>query len=121
MGNDQRPADRKDDIATTSVGILSAHLFWIAIGPCALAILLFSIAQAGSGWLTGLDLGLFAVVILTLGARWIDQRSGQSTTVYGEPASWADYRRFAMTLPLVAGVAWVMANVIGNHLWTMGG
>jgi hypothetical protein len=119
MTNDCSPENKKDQVATTSLGIVGVHLLWLFIGPFALLLFLMNIARTGSGWLTGLDLGLLIVVILMLCARWIDQRSGQATTVYGEPSTWADFRRYALTLPVLAGVAWIVANVIGNHILTM--
>jgi hypothetical protein len=121
MSNDHRQEGQKDNVVVTSLGVVGVHLLWMFVGPLALGFLLFSIAQSGSGWLTGLDLGLLLVVVLMLCARWIDQRSGQATTVYGEPSTWATFQRYALVMPIVAGVAWIVANVIGNHLLTMWG
>lgn len=72
-----------------SLGIVGVHLLWMFVGPFALVLLLMSIVETGSGWLTGLDIGLLIVVVLMLCARWIDQRSGQASTVYGEPSTWS--------------------------------
>lgn len=115
MANDRRPENPKDQIVITSLGIVGVHLLWLFIGPFALGVLLLGIVRSGNGWLTGLDLGLPIVVVLMLCARWIDQRSGQAATVYGEPSTWADFRRYALSLPALVGAAWIVANVIGNH------
>jgi hypothetical protein len=119
MTNDHRPENHKDQVVTTSIGIVGAHLLWMFVGPFALGVLLLIIVRSGSGWLTGPDLGLLIVVVLMLCARWIDQRSGQATTANGEPSTWADFRRYALTLPVLAGSAWVVANVIGSHFLAM--
>jgi hypothetical protein len=92
-----------------------AHLTWFFVGPLALLLMLFSIARAETGWVTILDAVFFALVGLTVWCRWYDQRSGQATTSYGEPATEADCRRYMLRMPVVAGVAWIAANVIGNH------
>jgi len=115
MNNNRRPENQNDQVVTTSLGILWVHLLWFIIGPFVLVLLLMSIVETGSGWLTGLDLGLLIVVVLMLCARWIDQRSGQATTASGGPSTWADFQRYALALPVLAGAAWIIANVIGNH------
>ncbi len=105
----------------TSFGVLIAHVMWFFVGPLALLLTLYSIAQAGTGWATVLDAVFFVLVGLTAWCRWFDQRSGQATNCYGEPATWADCRRYMLWLPVVAGVAWIIANVIGNHFMAMWG
>ncbi len=121
MANDHRPENQRDQVVTTSLGVVGVHLLWLFVGPIAMGGLLLNIAQSGTGWLTGLDLGLLAVVVVMLCARWLDQRSGQATTVYGEASTWADVRRYALLMPIVAVGAWIVANVIGNHLLTVWG
>jgi hypothetical protein len=116
MTNERRPEYQGDQVSGTSLGIVAAHLLWMVVGPFALGALLLGIVKSGSGWLTGLDLGLLIAVVLMVCARWIDQRSGRGTTVYGEPSTWADFRRYALILPVLAGAAWFVANVIGNYL-----
>jgi hypothetical protein len=107
--------------AITSFAVMIAHITWFFIGPMVLLLTLFSIVNAGTGWATVLDIVFFVLVGLTVWCRWFDQRSGQATNSYGEPATWADCRRYMLWLPVVAGVAWVVANVIGNHFMTMWG
>jgi hypothetical protein len=99
----------------TGFGVLFAHVTWFIAGPLVLLLTLFSIVNVGTGWATVLDAMFFVIVGLMLWCRWFDQRSGQSTTGYGEPSTWADFRRYVMWMPVVAGVAWIVANVIGNH------
>jgi hypothetical protein len=121
MTSDRCPQNPKDPTATTSFSLVIVHLVWLFLGPFALGLMLLGIMQSGSGWWTGLDLALLFVVAAMICARWIDQRSGQATTVYGEPSTWVDFRRYALTLPALAGAAWIVANVIGNHVLTIWG
>lgn len=99
----------------TSFRVLFAHVTWFFAGPLALLLTFFSIVNAGTGWATVLDAVFFVLVGLSVWCRWFDQRSGQSTTCDGEPSTIADCRRYMLWMPVVAGVAWIVANVIGNH------
>ena len=97
-----------------------AHVTWFFLGPAALLLILFRLGHAETGWVAGLNAAYFAVVALTACCRWFDQRSGQATTSDGEASTWADCRRYVVGLSVVAVVAWVAANLIGNHfgdLW----
>jgi len=105
----------------TSFGVMLAHITWFFVGPLVLLLTLFSIVNAGTGWATALDVVFFVLVGLTVWCRWFDQRSGQATNCYGEPATWANCRRYMLWMPVVAGIAWIIANVIGNHFMTMWG
>jgi hypothetical protein len=96
MSNEHRQEGQKDDVVVTRLGIVGVHLFWMFVGPLALGFLLFSIVQSGIGWLTGLDMASLLVVVMMLCARWIDPRSCQATTVYGEPSTWATFQRCSL-------------------------
>ena len=99
----------------TSFGVLLVHVVWFFLGPLALLMILFGIVNSGSGWASVLDAVFFLLVVLIIGCRWIDQRSGQGTTGSGEPSTWDDFRRYALLAPIVAGVAWIAAHVLGNY------
>jgi hypothetical protein len=60
----------------------------------------------------------FVLVGLMACCRWLDQRSGQGTTINGA-FTLANFRRYAVLMPTVAGAAWIAANVIGNYFLTM--
>lgn len=95
---------------------LVARMLWFFFGPMVLVLTLWGILSAGSGWITALDALYLAVVLAMIGARWVEQQSGQATTGMGNPSTWRDFRRYAFgLLPLAAG-AWVAANLVGNHL-----
>ena len=104
----------------TSFTILAAHFTWFLLGPLLLLVILMSIVRTGTGWLTALDVAFLVVVAAMILGRWVDQRSGQGTTMTGEPLRWEDFRRYAILLPPLAVGLWILANVLGNH-WFQGG
>jgi len=109
------PNGQEKPVLVTSLFVLVTHLSWFIIGPLLLVLFLWGIVQAGSGWITSLDCAFFAVVVLMIVGRWLDQRSGQGTTSTGELSTWNDFRRYVAIVPVVAIVAWIVANVTGNH------
>lgn len=117
-GRDEIPAETADPRREiTSGGLILARITWLFVGPVALCLLLVGIVNAGSGWATVLDAVFFVLLGLIVLCRWTEQRSGKALTAYGdEPSTWAHFRRFVTAfVPLALG-AWVVANVIGNHI-----
>lgn len=104
------------DRSITSFWLLPVRILWFAVGPVALLLTLAKIAGSDNGWLTVVDAVFWVVVGLMVGFRWLDQRSGVATNAFGEPSTWADFRRYAALLPLVALAAWLVANALGNHI-----
>jgi hypothetical protein len=49
-------------------------------------------------------------------ARWYELRSGQGKDGYGNPATTADFPRYAARAMSLALAGWVTANLLGNHL-----
>jgi len=95
---------------------LAARMLWFFFGPMVLMLTLWGILYQGSGWITVLDAIYLLAVVAMIGARWVEQHSGQAMTGTGEPSTWRDFRRYAYALlPLTAG-AWFAANLVGNHL-----
>lgn len=104
-----------DSHSRGSVGL--ARAFWFFIGPMLLGILAYAIVSAGSGWTTWLDLAFIGVVALTLFARRYELKSGEGTDGFGEPATVANFPKYASwAIPTATGV-WVLANVLGNHIF----
>ena len=114
------PGVRSDPVIVTSFKVLVAHVTWIFVGPLILVLILANIVRAGTGWLTALDATFFVLVAAMILCRWVDQRSGQGTTMTGEPSTWENFRRYALLLPPLAVGLWALANVLGNH-WLQGG
>jgi hypothetical protein len=111
-----RPGVPSDSVTVTSFKVLGAHFTWIFMGPLMLLLMLVNIVRLGTGWLTALDAAFFVMVTSMILCRWVDQRSGQGTKITGEPSKWEDFQRYARVLPLLAIGAWILANVLGNHL-----
>lgn len=95
---------------------LLARLTWVLLGPVVLGLLTVGILSTGSGWLTVLDLAFMLVVALMLLGRWHEARSGSAMTLYGQPATPEQCRRYLRVLPAAALVLWLLANVLGNHV-----
>lgn len=101
----------------TSFGVLLARIFWTLVGPLLMLLLLYAIVESGRGWLTVWDIIFLAAIPLLVLTRWIEFRSGAATSATGEATSSADFRRYARMAPPLALAAWVLANVLGNHVF----
>jgi hypothetical protein len=112
--------ESQDRRVITTFGGLFLRAMWFFAGPAALLLTLYGIAHAGSGWATVLDAVFFVVVGLMVWCRWIEQQSGRGTTVYGGASTWADFRRYVKTFLPLAVLAWLAANLLGNHLFNGG-
>jgi hypothetical protein len=102
------------DAKGVSFGVACARVFWMMVGPMALAILAFGVAERGGGWLTGLDIAYLVTLAAMLAARWLEFRGGQAQTAEGEPLTAAGLRRYLVTAASVGLAVWAGANVIGN-------
>jgi hypothetical protein len=100
----------------TSLAVLGARLTWSFAGPTAMLALIYGIVSQGNGWLTRLD-GAFMIVLgLMVLGRWVDQRSGTSTTLTDKPSTSDHFKRYVVILLPAAVAAWALANVVGNHV-----
>lgn len=85
------------------------RLFWMAIANLALLVLVLSISnQQGFTLLDGM---YWLIVSSAAGARYVDISRFGGLTVDGTPASMTHFRRYVMSLFLVALGLW-----IGTHL-----
>jgi len=110
-GTSQEPSEQ-----ITSASVLGARLTWSFIGPAALLLTSFGIISSGEGWLTKLDILFAVVVVWMLFGRWFDQqKTSDAPTAEGRPAKGPFGRYVGMLLAIAAG-AWLVANVLGNHL-----
>ena len=116
MHNTRNPQLSSDVRPSDSFAVLGSRVFWMLVGPVALALLAMAIVCAGTGWLTGLDAAFFVVLGLIVAARAIEQRSGQGATSDGEPSTWAHVRRYYFRLIALAAALWFVANLFGNHV-----
>jgi hypothetical protein len=100
----------------TSIGVLCSRMMWTVFGPLLFAFLVYTIAANSSGWFTGIDACYAAVLIAMIACRWHEQRSGSATTISGQPATQAHFRRYAVILALLGMTVWLISNILGNHL-----
>jgi hypothetical protein len=98
------------------LGVL--RVFWMVIGPAALAMLCFDLTKKGGGWMTGPDVAYLTTLALMLAARVLDFRSGNAMTTYGEPLTAVGLTRYLVVAGGLGLAAWVAANVVGNHWLT---
>ena len=99
----------------TSFPAVAGRLFWMFVGPFALAVSAIGIAGRRDGWLGPSDLFYFVVLAGMYLGRWTEFRSGAALTATGEPATALDLRRYAWGLGLLGLGAWVAANLIGHR------
>jgi len=93
-----------------------ARLFWTLLGPMLLFGTIIHNAVSPRGWLSVWDAAVGLVVAAMLACRWREQRSGAATTAYGELSTPEHFRRYVVALIVVAGLAWFLANLLGNHV-----
>ncbi len=99
----------------TSFPAFVGRVFWMMVGPFALATLALSIAGRADGWLSPSDLIYFVVMAGMLIGRWTEFRYSLPLTATGEPATAEHLRRYALGLGLLGLGVWVAANLIGNR------
>jgi len=99
-----------------SFWVLGARLTWVAVGPLALLGIVYGIVSAGTGWWTGLDAAFAVFAVLILLGRWVEYRSGTATSLHGEPTTPAQFRRYLLVVPALGLGAWLVANLLGNHV-----
>jgi hypothetical protein len=91
------------------------RLFWMMIGPLTLGISLYYIVTSGTGWRTTADICFFLILGGMILGRWLEFRGGNPQTSTGEVATPADLRHYILGLVIGGPIAWVIANLIGNH------
>ena len=104
---------------TPSTPLILVHLLWLFLGPLGLMALLQGIGNSAVGFGL-LDWAYFVVVGIMIFARWFDQRSGQCTTVAGEPSTWKQFRQFVFGLSAATVIIWTIAK-LGSGSWGGGG
>jgi hypothetical protein len=102
---------------TTSMLAVASRAFWMMLGPRSLFLLAYTIVSQGSGWLTALDLAFLVVLAGVLAARFLEFRGGNPQTATGEPATPAHLRRYVIVAAPIGLGIWVVANVLGNHVF----
>lgn len=116
MDTDTRHVADKAPGGITSIHVIFARLTWALFGPVLLALSLYQIASFPGGWFTRWDAAIFIVAGIMIWCRLAELRSGQGTTAWGEPATMAHVKRYAQILIVLVVAAWILANLLGNHI-----
>ena len=107
--------DRKERTSTqpeyqSPAGCLP-RIFWMAVGNIALVMAALAI-YTSAGWSIA-DLAFWLIVGLLIGARYIDIVRYKGTTVHGEPATTAHFKRYVLILLVVGAAVWAVARALG--------
>lgn len=102
--NDQAPANQPP------LGCL-LRLFWMAIGNAFLLLIGGHLIQSDQH-LSGLDAAFWLILLLTVGARFIDIRYCAGTNGFGVPSTLADWRRYAIKMVSLAGIGWLVMHLV---------
>lgn len=89
------------------------RLLWMMVGNVVLIMTAIAIAQKQRGFaLTEMDAFFFATAIGLLVVRYIDIRFLQGKTSDSQPATMADWRRYAITILGVSFLLWLGVHAI---------
>jgi hypothetical protein len=83
----------------------------MGVGNIALVMAALAIFK-GASWSIA-DLAFWLTVGLLIGARYIDLVRFRGTTIHGEPATTAHFKRYALILLVVSAVVWAVARALG--------
>lgn len=87
------------------------RLFWMAIGNAVLLVVGAQLIQSDQH-LSGLDAAFWLIVLLTVGARFIDIRYFAGTDGFGVRSTLADWRRYAIKMVSLAGIVWLVMHLV---------
>lgn len=102
--------------AVTSPVSVLLRLFWALAGHAVIYLSLATIVSRRAGFPSTLDVVVWATVAQMLVARRADIVRYGGQTLYGEPASLADFRRYAAALVAVTAGASVAVHALARAL-----
>ena len=88
------------------------RLFWMMIGNLVLLFCAYFIAQHRSSLLSIADAFYWIVVGSLLAARYVDIRYLYGLTAEGDPASMADWRRYAVLVLIASTGLWLVVHAV---------
>lgn len=103
------------DSQSPALWAILGRLIWMLVGPMALTLMIFANVSEGGGWLTVFDVLFFLILGAMFLGRRLEFRGGSPQKATGEPATERDFRRYVLNTSIAASVAWVLANLLGNH------
>jgi hypothetical protein len=100
--------------ATESSGVLglALRLFWMIIGNVVLAFSGLCILQERENLFSVADISYGVVIPLLVASRYVDIAKFRGDTAYGEPATMAHWRRYALGTLVTSVVAWLLLHGI---------
>ena len=114
MAGSNRPTNQETvDHETTSILALFLRLFWMFLGNIALGASALYMLSHRASIFSPADVVYAVSVPLLIVARYVDIARFKGDTAYGEPATLAHWRRYALSLLLGSIVAWVVIHGIG--------
>ncbi len=100
-----------------TLGVVLGRIMWMVLGPFAVLLCAFAVADHGQGWFTLRDALLFLFLALTFLGRYVEFRDADPRTSTGEPAAPGALRRYGLGLALAGVALWAVANLFGNHVF----
>lgn len=102
--------------SNTSFQMFAVRLTWAIIGPLALFVMLATMTQDKSGTFNGVDIGYFAILFITIGARYWDFSAGDRNNLMGEMTTHSMLRKYSLNVLILGTGAWLLVNLIGSYL-----
>lgn len=100
-----------------TLGVVLGRITWMVLGPFAILLCAFAVAEHGEGWFTLRDALLFLFLALTFLGRYVESRGADPRTSIGEPTAPGALGRYGLGLVLAGVALWAVANLLGNHVF----
>lgn len=100
----------------TPVSMLIGHLAWLAVGPISLVGAAIAVLSRKGEWFTPFDLAFPLVIILMVGGRYLEQKTGHATTSTGEPSTWENFERYTKKAIPIVIVVWGLSKLTAMFL-----
>lgn len=105
---------QQEGSSSNQAGGCLARLFWMVAGNLAIVLFAVGIGQTRAGFSLVLQDALFwGTVLGVLVVRYVDIRYFGGETVDNQPATMADWRRYALTIVIASLVLWLGAHCFG--------
>jgi len=115
MAGEQRPTNQQPEMQPSGCMPFVLRLFWMAFGNIALLLCAAFVAKGTAPVVT--NVVFFGVAIALIVVRYIDIAWFKGDTAEGKPATFADWRRYALKLTVVAVALWALARTAASHEW----